>query len=287
MIYKSGDKKVPKNVRELFKSVLQKKQTHYMPIFEVKAYDPAKSMTVSGCANKAIADRGSEIIDPKAWDLENFKKNPVVLWEHDYQKPIGSVTDLQIKEDGLYYQAVIGRPEQAPLTSLQIEVRSLIAQGILKANSVGFLPHVVEYDEENETLRYIKVELLELSFVSVPMQQDSLVTSVKRMGKKMTDPNAQDPNASEDQGQENQEQDALKAMADKVNAIGDTCAKILDMCQKMSEKAAAPAAPAEEPKPEDAKALKAKIEKLEAEKKAIEDESNKLLDSLKKQGLLK
>jgi hypothetical protein len=70
------------------------------------------------------------------------------------------------------------------LTDKQKEVRSLIAQRILKTVSIGFIPKEIEapeWDEETgkvvKAARITKWEMLELSIVPVPANQDSLFDS--------------------------------------------------------------------------------------------------------------
>lgn len=176
-IYRSEDKHLPKELRELFKAAQGPRR---MPaLTSVKSFDPAEEMIIEGCANMAKPDRVSEVIDPKAWRLDNFKRNAVMLYEHDRFRPVGLCLDTSVTDQGLFFRSVIGNPKLASLTDDQIKVRSLLAQGILKTNSVGFIPHQLEFDEALEVLRYTVVELLEISIVSIPMQQDSIITSVK------------------------------------------------------------------------------------------------------------
>ncbi len=180
-IYRSTDKKLPRELRAQFDAVQGQKLMREFGEADaiLKAFDPKGEMIVGGCANKAKPDRWNEIIDPEAWDIKNFLKNPVILREHNRAWVIGKAIECVVKKDGLYYKAQIGDPSICELTAMQIESRSLLAQGYLKTNSVGFVPHVIEYDEDNDVLRYTAVELLEISIVTIPMQQDSLITSVK------------------------------------------------------------------------------------------------------------
>ena len=46
-------------------------------------------------------DRDGEILEPSAFreHIDTFRANPVFLWMHDATKPIGRVSDLDIKSD--------------------------------------------------------------------------------------------------------------------------------------------------------------------------------------------
>lgn len=170
---------------EKLKKKLTAKQYTLAPV-TVKKFDPDKPMEIEAIANGIAADRGKEVMPKDCWDLTNFQKNPIVLYEHKYENPVGFCTEIEPSDDGLHVRFVLGDPSQAPLTPLQVTVRSLVAQGILRGLSVGFIPRVIEYDEENDVLRYIEVELLEFSIVAVPMQQDSLITAVKHWRETVT-----------------------------------------------------------------------------------------------------
>lgn len=191
MIYKSNEFS-PVNIQEIFEQAKTKKRYINVKNAEIKAAvnedNDDEDLIIEGMANLAAEDRIDEIIDSKAWDIKNYLKNPVILYEHNHMCPVGISLQVEPRDDGLYYKGIIGSPKKAELTDEQKKVRSLLRQGILKANSVGFIPVVMEYDEEKETLRYMKVELLEISIVSIPMQQDSLITSVKNLEKGKTMP---------------------------------------------------------------------------------------------------
>lgn len=147
-----------------------------------KAYDPSQPMTISGIANMAKEDRMSDVILKDAWQLDNYKNNPVILFNHCYDNLVGRATDIQITDNGLEITAQIGNPEAGyELTDIQKSTRSLLAQGILKAFSVGFFPLEAEYDETNNRFVITKAELLEVSLVTVPCQQESLISDVKNI----------------------------------------------------------------------------------------------------------
>ena len=95
----------------------------------------SKQDTVSFVASTASPDRYGDIIDQKGWMLENYKKNPVVLLNHDSnQLPIGKghvhVRDAQLVIDVQFDQEV----ERAR----EVERKAKI--GFMNAVSVGFRP---------------------------------------------------------------------------------------------------------------------------------------------------
>lgn len=283
--------KITDQLPERFKKDVFKKRFISASALAVKAFDPEKEMVIEGVANGAAEDRCSEQILPQAWDFENYKKNPIILIQHDQNRRVGTCVEFSADKEGLHCRALIGDPTKAPLTQLQMDTRSEIAQGILKAFSVGFLPRTVEYDEESETLRYTSVELLEISLVSIPMQQDSLVTSVKSFeGKKMDNLNTKgEPN----EGGPDAQLKELKEMAsDHKKCLKDMHKSLKDLHDKVDGLKGKAAAPSDDDGDEDdnqkaIQKLKDDNRKLRNEVKELTESSEALLSELKKQGVIK
>lgn len=126
---------------------------------------------IEGIANKAVVDRGNDLIDPKAWDLKNYQKNPVILYNHDRDKIIGRAVDVKPQEDGLYIKCRISKSRD----SMVSYVRDMIEEGMINAFSVGFAPKDAETTKDGvNTIK--SAELYEVSVVSIPMNQESLFT---------------------------------------------------------------------------------------------------------------
>lgn len=143
-------------------------------------------------ASNDIVDRMDEIIDPKGWDLENYRKNPVILWAHNYNGlPVGKSLWIKKSEKGLIAKIKFAN------TPMGQEIRQLIDEGILNAVSVGFQPtesstdeHVIsEYTKAKKPKKpcrrvYLKQELLEVSVVSVPANPSALFERAKSLQSK-------------------------------------------------------------------------------------------------------
>jgi HK97 family phage prohead protease len=153
---------------------------HFTCPVEVKAFDPSQEMVITGIANAATVDRINELIEMSQWKLDSYLKNPIILYQHEYDDPIGFARNVQVTSQGLSFEAVIGDPSKGyELTEAQREARSLLAQGVLKAFSVGYYPEDYEYDSAHEVWKLKNVDLMEISLVSVPCNPDSLLTSIK------------------------------------------------------------------------------------------------------------
>lgn len=122
----------------------------------------------------ATIDRYGDSIDPKGWDLKAFKQNPIALFGHSNDFPIGNWSDLRIQGGKL-----IGKLNLAARgTSARIdELISLVEQGVLRAVSVGFIPkksEPIDPDKPYAGQKYISQELIETSLVSVPANPAAL-----------------------------------------------------------------------------------------------------------------
>lgn len=119
-------------------------------------------------------DRDGEVIDPKAWDLKNYKKNPVILPAHDYRQPaIGRADEVKIKDGKLTFKIKFPPEGDNPVADVY---RKLYKGGFMSASSVGFFPKQwVDGDgKKNPWRTWTEVELLELSLVSVPANPEAL-----------------------------------------------------------------------------------------------------------------
>lgn len=202
-------------IKKLGKTMIRK--TFSLLDCETKEFDPTKPLSVSGIANMASEDRVGDIVPKEAWTLDNYNKNPVILFNHCYDHLVGRATAIDVTDNGLEVTAEVGNPSAGyEMTESQKMVRSLIAQGILKAFSVGFIPLDAEYDEKNGRFIIKKAELLEISFVSVPCQQDSLVTEVKSLIIK------------EEKAMEEEMKKLLETIAADVKACKDKTVEILN-----------------------------------------------------------
>ena len=130
---------------------------------------------ICGMASTADFDRAGDTIDATAWTkggLNNFEKNPIILFNHDYNKPIGRATGLKVTENGLELKAKISK-------SAPDHVAQLVKEGILGAFSVGFRVKDADYLSETDGLKIKDAELFEVSVVSVPCNQAATFSLAK------------------------------------------------------------------------------------------------------------
>lgn len=140
--------------------------------FETKALED--ELLITGYANTITKDRYGDVIPAYAWNeeaLANFRKNPIILAFHNHSEPIGTAVDISSDENGLKLTAKI--------SSAAGKVYQLIKEGVLKAFSIGFYVKDADYDSATDIFVIKALELLEVSVVSVPANQDSLFDLAK------------------------------------------------------------------------------------------------------------
>ncbi len=128
-------------------------------------------------------DRDGESISPKGIDLKAFKKNPVILPQHNYGRPaIGKATRVKVSDGKLMFK--IQFPEEGVNPEADV-YRKLYKSGFMNASSIGFIPREWEDGDGKKTpwRTYTKSELLELSLVSVPANSEALATTRSAVSK--------------------------------------------------------------------------------------------------------
>lgn len=122
-------------------------------------------------------DRYNEIVLPDGVDTKNYEKNPVVLLNHNSPLPIGK--NLWIKKEATGLKA----KTQFADTELGNDLMKLYRDGFMKAFSIGFIPKIVDTDEQKRLI-HKESELLEYSAVTIPANQDALMLSYKSVNSK-------------------------------------------------------------------------------------------------------
>lgn len=115
-------------------------------------------------------DRHGTRINPKGWQLDQFRKNPVALFGHDKSFPIGTWSNVRIEGDRLLGRLV---PAAKGTSERVDEIVSLVEQGILRAVSAGFA--VIEMGKAGKSIFDFEKQVLhEASIVAVPSNTNAL-----------------------------------------------------------------------------------------------------------------
>jgi HK97 family phage prohead protease len=117
-----------------------------------------------GVATTAVKDRLNEIVNPKGCiNLQDYLANPVLLWQHDPNRPIGKVINVEVSDDAIKVQFVFASTQFAQ------EIKQLVDEGIVRGLSIGFIPRRVEGNI------YVDWEWIETSVVTLPANPRALI----------------------------------------------------------------------------------------------------------------
>lgn len=137
----------------------------------------AKDFIIEGWASTQDLDRTKDVVHAEAFKeaLQDYALNPIVLYMHKPDRPIGTAEVQIVPGKGLFARANISRTEQ--------EVRTKILEGILRAFSFGFRPQDEKSVRQGDDLvRHIKrLELFEISVVPIPMNKRALFSFTKAL----------------------------------------------------------------------------------------------------------
>lgn len=162
--------------------------------------DAAESRRIQFILSTPTRDRYGTVLNQDNWDLDNYRKNPVVGYMHnlygdmcnppDADQIIGKDTDIAVVDmNGM--RALVGTPEFEPaeINPLAEKIFRKILFGSLSTTSVGFLEkgEGLNKEDKNEegavenTYYFAGQELLEYSIVNIPANPDATKRQMMRM----------------------------------------------------------------------------------------------------------
>jgi HK97 family phage prohead protease len=140
----------------------------------VPAADDDRAVTVT-CSTETLG-RDKIVLMSRGIDLNNFRANPVWLWQHNADWPVARSSEISVQGTNLVSRV---RFPPAGVSARADEVLGLIRAGIINGASTGFEKVQAEPIEGGGT-RIKSCELAEMSFVSIPAVPDALVTERAR-----------------------------------------------------------------------------------------------------------
>ncbi len=137
-----------------------------------EAQDKGEGVVVAVISTPSV-DRDGDVVEPGGLVADRFMRNPVVLWMHKPDSPIGKCEEIKVTEEGVV--ATVRFDLNDPFAKLLYEKYKA---GFLRAWSVGFIPLEWEPTQEGGR-RYKKWELYEFSAVTVPANPEALTVEVR------------------------------------------------------------------------------------------------------------
>lgn len=152
--------------------------------FEIKQVGEESDRVLRFVGSDETPDRDNDILEVGGWKLDEYLKNPVFLWAHNYDEPpVGKAVSVMIDAatKKLLFDVKFATTEEYPFADT---IYKLYKGGYLNATSVGF--RGVKYETRNDESvinmpewqrgrRYKEQQLLELSAVPVPSNPNALM----------------------------------------------------------------------------------------------------------------
>jgi len=158
----------------------------YTRAYRSEDAEPTGDGTISFIASSEIPARDGMAISAEGWQLDNFQRNPLVLWAHDWlgnRPPIGKA-EVRVDAKAKVLRAAITFDGEDPFAA---DIERKYREGFLNAVSVGF--DILEMDDgegsgvgraANGVPTVIRAELLEISAVPIPADPHALAERQQR-----------------------------------------------------------------------------------------------------------
>lgn len=138
---------------------------------------------VGAVINTAQIARDGHIFEPAGALLANYRANPIVLFNHDPSKPVGTTTAIGVSNGNL-----AARMQFAPagVSAVADEVCGLVKSGVINGVSIGMEPLECEPLDPRDPRggqRVTQWELLEWSYVAIPADTGARVVGRSYRGR--------------------------------------------------------------------------------------------------------
>ncbi len=158
---------------------------------EVRAVN-VEERSIEVVASTDALDSHGDIVE-QDWDLKRYKKNPVILWNHNRFEssgwsmggavrpedllPIGRAENVRVEDGKLIAKIIFASAEAHPLAE---RVFQLFREKVLRAVSVGFRPGKVTEELKNgrKVFRLSECELREISAVPIGSNAEAVAKSI-------------------------------------------------------------------------------------------------------------
>ncbi len=173
-------------VDEIVKALPEDCKTMHHKAYQVEYnFEPGEQSEVSIISAPTV-DKENEVILPEGVDFTSYRKSAVVLWSHDWNRPVGTCSWIKLHNGMIKAKSIY--PKDGPDWSNTVWKMISSNPPILKGKSIGFLPRTPKRTatEEEITLHpewkdagiWDNVLLLEYSCCPTPICDDALVEAI-------------------------------------------------------------------------------------------------------------
>ncbi len=132
---------------------------------------------IEGWATTPKVDRMGDIVEPLG--ITAASTIPLLL-HHDSRLPVGTVALGKPTKKGVPFTARLPKIAEAGILQDRVnEAWQMVKYRLIAATSIGFRVLDDAVERIDTGLRFLKTEILELSLVAIPAQQEAVITSFK------------------------------------------------------------------------------------------------------------
>lgn len=166
-----------KELTKLNKTPSKFKDFEFAPGTVQLTKDATGDVYIEGYANTKQKDRVGDVMLPTAFtkSLPTYQDNPVLLYQHDWDKICGSVPISKIDDNGLWIRAKISNANDCA------DIKTKVKEGTLRTFSIGYNELEANFDEKTQTNVVSEVELLEISIVTIPANVEAKFRPVEQV----------------------------------------------------------------------------------------------------------
>lgn len=159
-------------------------KSRYDAPLKIKAVSDSGEFTAYGSVF-GVEDSHGDVVVKGAFEksLKAMKEKgrlPALLWQHKMSEPIGVYTKVEEDDHGLYTEGRL-LIDDDPLAK---RAHAHMKAGSVSGMSIGYYLNDYEYDKEKAVFILKEIDLIEVSLVTVPSNDDARVQDVKNALKK-------------------------------------------------------------------------------------------------------
>lgn len=128
---------------------------------------------IEGIATTPTPDRANDVVELDGID---YSLPLPFLYQHNSRQPIGQVVDAKVVKNEM---RVTMQMAPSGVATFIDEAWSLIKAGLIRGLSIGFRSIEDAFDRETGGIHFIRTEWIELSAVTIPMNAEATILSVK------------------------------------------------------------------------------------------------------------
>ena len=138
---------------------------------------------IEGIATTPTTDRVGDVVEPEG---AQFKLPITLLWQHQRDMPVGSVTAAKVTPEGISIKAQFAQVAEPPSLKEELDVAwAKVKAGLVGGLSIGFKDIETADIKGTWGIRYLKWLWLELSCVTIPANADCSIQTIKSLDEEL------------------------------------------------------------------------------------------------------